>query len=313
MRFASRSFKFYYVLSFTALGLFIFILPETLLNAILPESFQTLVKVVGGFLILSGLLVFISDYLTGNINFLRYSTEDAFRVITSQIEKLREDISNSKIQINSSDRIDIEALSNSVREQALQQIPKKVVAELESKFSSKSLENTQVLLVRNSLSTTSERLKIAIEDLGRKSNTNLLIGIATTIGAAIGLGYTAFETKPGFADVNQLLAYYIPRVTTVIFIEIFAFFFLKLYRATLQEIKYFQNELTNVELKKVAFEAALIQSPSKPMEEIITQLMKTERNPFKISENPKDVENNLSVKDINSVIEVVGKVVGKGQ
>ncbi|MBI5525005.1 MAG: hypothetical protein HY897_01580 [Deltaproteobacteria bacterium] len=42
------------------------------------------------------------------------------------------------------------------------------------------------------------------------------------------------------------LSHYVPRITTVTFIEVFAFFFLKLYRASLIEIKFYQNELTSL-------------------------------------------------------------------
>lgn len=40
-------------------------------------------------------------------------------------------------------------------------------------------------------------------------------------------------------------------------IELFAYFFLSLYRTSLQKIKYFQNELTNIEAKQIALRAAL--------------------------------------------------------
>ena len=139
----------------------------------------------------------------------------------------------------------------------------------------------------------------------------MLIGISTTIVAAIFLGYTTFGPHDPFKELIELLPYYIPRVTTIIFIEVFAFFFLKLYKNTLQEIKYFQNELTSIELKKTAFEAALISTHNKPMEDIISKLIQTERNSIKDPLTETGGEGGLSVKDINSVIEVVGKVAGK--
>jgi len=39
-------------------------------------------------------------------------------------------------------------------------------------------------------------------------------------------------------------------------IELFAYFFLKLYKSDLSEIKYFQNELTNVEMRYAAVRLA---------------------------------------------------------
>ena len=129
--------------------------------------------------------------------------------------------------------------------------------------------------------------------------------------AAIVLIFIAFDTKSSLVDLPAILAHYIPRISTVVFVEVFAFFFLKLYKVTLQEIKYFQNEFTNIEAQHIAIEAAFVQRHNKPLEGIIEQLMKTERNPLKQLNNEKD-ENSLSVKDVNSVIETVSKVTGKG-
>ena len=41
-----------------------------------------------------------------------------------------------------------------------------------------------------------------------------------------------------------------------IFIEVFSFFFLKLYKSGLADILYYQNELTNLESKFLALELA---------------------------------------------------------
>ena len=54
------------------------------------------------------------------------------------------------------------------------------------------------------------------------------------------------------------MAYYAPRLTLSIFIEFFSFFFLRLYKTGISEIKYFQNELTNAELKFIAVEKAIM-------------------------------------------------------
>ena len=77
---------------------------------------------------------------------------------------------------------------------------------------------------------------------------------------------------------RDLVAYFLPRTTFVVLIELFAFFFLNLYRVSLSEIKYFQNELTNIESRILAMDAALFLDDSKALGEIATALSRTERN-----------------------------------
>ncbi|MNG20679.1 hypothetical protein D3C84_1049540 [compost metagenome] len=77
---------------------------------------------------------------------------------------------------------------------------------------------------------------------------------------------------------KELFLSFAPRVMLVIFIEMFAYFFLRLYKQGLSEIKYFQNELTNVESKIIALEVCYLNSDSHAMATVIDALSKTERN-----------------------------------
>lgn len=73
--------------------------------------------------------------------------------------------------------------------------------------------------------------------------------------------------------------------------EIFAFFFLRLYRTSLVEIKFFQNELTNIELKLIALEAGIARDDKALIETLAANLMATERNfVIKPGETTIDIE-----------------------
>lgn len=64
-------------------------------------------------------------------------------------------------------------------------------------------------------------------------------------------------TRPeAFTDPVKLASHYVPWLTLVIFIEVFAFFFLRLYRATLVETRAYQDQLTDISLHQVAVEVA---------------------------------------------------------
>ena len=117
------------------------------------------------------------------------------------------------------------------------------------------------------------RLLSEIKDLGTKSNANLAIGLAISIFV---LGYSAI-----FIEITTLdsVLKFIPRVSFVILVEFLAYFFLGLYKRNLEEIKYYQNELTNVDFKFMAF-FQLIENHVGGDKALlgINELLKTERN-----------------------------------
>lgn len=136
------------------------------------------------------------------------------------------------------------------------------------------------------------RLRREIADLRLRSNINLLIGMSITAGGLYLLWSTvsmvdASELLKQLAsegvDSNDkffknLILPIVPRILLVIFIEVFAYFFLRLYRDGLSEIKYFQNELTNVESKLAAVEFSYITNNPDGLKMAIEALSKTERN-----------------------------------
>jgi hypothetical protein len=137
-----------------------------------------------------------------------------------------------------------------------------------------------------------KRLYREIADLRLRSNINLLIGMSITAGGLYLLWTTvsmvdsskllkelASEgTESNSKFLKNLLLPLIPRIMLVIFVEIFAYFFLRLYKQGLGEIKYFQNELTNVESKLVALEFAYTSNNETGVNSVIDSLSKTERN-----------------------------------
>ena len=108
------------------------------------------------------------------------------------------------------------------------------------------------------------RLSNETQALKKRSNLNLVIGIGTGFIGLIALGFITFTITTSVAtsqsdlkDVGaMILTSYLPKLSLVMLIELFAYFFLKLYKSDLSEIKYFQNELTNVEMRYAAVRLA---------------------------------------------------------
>jgi hypothetical protein len=103
-----------------------------------------------------------------------------------------------------------------------------------------------------------------------------------------------------YSDVSDFVLHFLPRVTFVIFIQLFAFFFLRLYRNNLEDAKYFQNKLTNLSAKSSSLKIAHIVGNKNLVEQIILDLSKTERN-FKLSnkETLVNIEKAKIEKDID--------------
>ncbi|WP_157097536.1 hypothetical protein [Photobacterium sp. J15] len=146
-------------------------------------------------------------------------------------------------------------------------------------------------LIVNDYSHSHSRLSTEIKNLTLRSNVNLVIGMTITIMGLFFLWSTvnlidtseiskqiSENSENGLITLEIAAIPFISRLSLVFFIELFAFFFLRLYKQGLDEIKYFQNELTNIESKVLAARLAIKSNDSEAMKSIIIPLVNTERN-----------------------------------
>ena len=137
-----------------------------------------------------------------------------------------------------------------------------------------------------SVSRSSDRLREELDALSWRGNLNLTIGcVMAVMGIAI-LGYAVVAPAPG-ADAT--LSYYLPRAGLSLLIQLFAYFFLRLYRSSLTEIKYFQNEITTLDCKSIAVSASVLSGSSAATAAGIKALSATDRN-FVLKKNETTVE-----------------------
>lgn len=159
------------------------------------------------------------------------------------------------------------------------------------------------------------RLRDEIKFLSKRANINLAIGVGATIGAIIGLYFLVVYEHPTFTDTIKLLSHYLPRLSFIIFIEIFAFFFLKMYKLNLENIRYYHNEMTNIEMKLVSLKTSLMSTnvDFKTIDEVIKELAKTERN-FIVKKGDTTLELERMKNEISSsknLFELTKKIVDK--
>ncbi|MGX1126539.1 hypothetical protein [Pseudomonas sp. HLS-6 TE3448] len=122
------------------------------------------------------------------------------------------------------------------------------------------------------------RLMQEIRDLNRKGDINLAIGAGISAAGILLLGVTLVYETAESKDIISLVSHYLPRLSLIILIEVLAYFFLRLYKAGLAEVKYFQNELTNIEAKQIATDVAREAGDNTLIGVVVTKLAETERN-----------------------------------
>ncbi len=182
-----------------------------------------------------------------------------------------------------------------------------LAGELQARFKSEALESLAFSLMREMYKSDFERLFDQIALLRKRGNLNLAIGVAITLLAAGILIWATYGANSGFAKLTDVLSYYIPRVSTIAFIEVFAFFFLRLYKSTLAEEKFYQNELTARTARQVALEAALKSQVPGPLAAVITNLSLVDQNK---GTTPTGAEAQPSEPmDLGKLLEGVAKIV----
>lgn len=139
-----------------------------------------------------------------------------------------------------------------------------------------------------------KRLTEEIEAQGRKANTNLFMGVMTALISVGILGWLSFQATNNFdsifnnnfkndhLDNKYIYIFYfgifLSKITLSITSSIFSFFFLSTYRRNLGEIKFFQNELTNVQYRLVSIFMAKDLDLKIVLNELLLKNAEVERN-----------------------------------
>ena len=195
----------------------------------------------------------------------------------SHLEERFSNIDNLTKEISESERDEFvrrlrESIEKTAKEQYIDQIRESVSQ------SQSSLELVEG--IQKNFTTTTERLEEELTAVTRRGNINLTLGILTALAGIIALTFFVWNLigQPSSDNLLTFTERFVPRISLVILIEVFAYFFLKLYSNSLAEIKYFQNELTNVEAKYLALHTALYSKDNGSLGDIVSQIVRTERN-----------------------------------
>lgn len=121
------------------------------------------------------------------------------------------------------------------------------------------------------------RLEQEIKSLNKKANMNLIIGITTTAISIVYLIVFSFNI-PHIKEVIEFFASYLPRLTLLVFIELFSFYFLNLYKHNLNQIKYYQDENTDINFKIISLKVALLNNKPELLDKVLTNFLEMQHN-----------------------------------
>lgn len=169
--------------------------------------------------------------------------------------------------------------TNEIRNDVVQIITEKISRETSEDYHKKVHQEVIDHLETSSL----RRLSDLSVVLGSRARLTLWMGVIVCGGGIYALYLSLFKVdsllSPDMISSNWLefAANYVPRLSLVVLVELIGLFFLKLYKATLSEIRFVQNEITNVEMKLIALHGARSSTPD-VLASIIGNLAATERN-----------------------------------
>ena len=225
---------------------------------------------------------------------VRYEAEfrrlrrDLDRVRSTQVQ-LPQELEERLSQIErdfSETGLDSGGLSEEQRKNLVQEIQSNLTARAteeyladlrESVARQASSDNTQQE-INERFGGTLDRLNDELSALTRRGNLNLSFGVLTAVAGIGVLWWFVLNLQPSDGSAIGFTENFVPRISLVILIEIFAYFFLRLYSTSLTEIKYFQNEITNVEAKYLALSVATQTLDEKVATDVVSELARTERN-----------------------------------
>ena len=254
---------------------------------LIPGQMALPAGVTGLFIIGMAVAAELFSYLQRGRAVYNVSYEGIVAPQTDRIEVIEQEITRFKDQLAASEqdfaeRIFSQSDKEDLKRTILDRLPQLEVKEALFEFTQKIGDQQQQATLaglRQLYEGIIGSLDRQIIDLGRRANLNLVMGSSITIVGLIVLSYFVFyAVHPPSADVTEVAVYFGTRLTLVVFIEVFAYFFLRLYRYSLFEIKYFQNEITNARFKIVALEACSREDSRTTLDKICMELVKTERN-----------------------------------
>jgi hypothetical protein len=173
---------------------------------------------------------------------------------------------------------DKQIITAELREVVQESLPAEYLAKIDEKYGSVIVNQKISEYFEEVLQTTKERLQSFQRDLSLKVASSLAWGIVTAVlGLATLFVFLLYPPDGAWNDIKPLFQF-AARLGIVAMTEVVAFFFLNQYKFTLADLKYVNNEVTNVEMRLLSLIAAAKLNEKGAIAKILAELSKTERN-----------------------------------
>lgn len=256
----------------------------------LDADISAILPLVISFLTSFGAGVYVFRYL----NKSDYSHSEDYQLrniedlIAVSMDKQRKAIFDKVLKKD--DTVQAENLAKEVFQEKIDSLTKEEISEkIRNEFKDEALVKVKFEKVEKELSKIRYRIDAQIRTTNRYAIINLTIGIITTFLVIAFLGLSLLNVNTAKFSSSDYLIHFVPRISLSILIELFAYFFLRLYNKNLDEIKYWNNELTNIETKGIAIIGILLQDDKATFSKLALKIFDTERN-FVLKKGESTVE-----------------------
>ncbi len=293
-----------------ALGLIGLLIKEDLISYLNVIPFYAITFSLTSLLTGLGLILYV--YLQWGFSKEGFDKLEINRENVKQFERLRNELMH-KIEFNQKVPFDEEKVEGQINSKIEKITSDSLFNQIKEKYEDKLLDDLKFKSLEDELSNIKIRIDRETARITRNGNINLTIGFFTTFMAIFFLGYSLLGVSHTSDNTQSFIFHFIPRFTLSFFIEMFSFFFLRIYKKNLDDIKYLNNERTNIDLKLIALKASIVHKDNDSLKVVLNDLSKTERNfILQKDESTVDLEKNkidkLSMdKLLESIIQIVNR------
>ncbi|OOE63616.1 hypothetical protein [Salinivibrio kushneri] len=274
---------------------------------------EKFVFLVSAYLVTVGVGTLLMLYLRGGVNIpvidkLAFSLRPSSDVRIDQSVRLERSVKElqEKVSRLAESQVSLkEGQIDEVVESLKDTIGENLSSSLEERFADKAIGMREVERASDTYEIAASRLDQEIATLSRRANLNLVIGVLTTAAAVGLLIYMVLGNEQFPSDLSGLLSYYIPRVTIVVFVEIFSYFFLRLYKSNLEEIKYYQSQITDIYHHQVAHSVAVLSEQESLKREFLSGSLDDKNVDSSSSRGGSETE----IRQLASMIEGISKTI----
>ena len=236
------------------------------------------IVLAGGAYLIFGIGLYLFRYVEQGNDTKEFKIEESNYNLLKEIKEIRNQLLHTTIN-NQEDKIDSEFIDTVIDKKIKKGFDDQFKAFINTEYKEQLSEEYKINVIKDETKELQYGINNQIGKLSRSGTINLIIGLLLSITAILILISLLYNFKTNsYHNLNVFLIEFIPRLSLVIFIEIFSFFFLKLYKRSLDDVKYYQNERTNIDSKVIALKASIIFGKPELINNIIKSFSTVERN-----------------------------------